>query len=135
MKQLAQDVEWLHQKGTPHGNLKPSNVLILNTHLHLAEPLLPTFPYSLRLRPIEGTCDYLSPEFHQGVISMAGDVWSLGVIFLEMFHCRRLRELQPLEGVLKPSLSNNYPSPALLAAVTLPDLQSLIACMLNSNPS
>jgi hypothetical protein len=51
-----------------------------------------------------------------------------------MIHGRRIRQLQDLNEVSKPSTMENYPSYALIAAVTHPDLQALIASMIRLPP-
>lgn len=104
MRQLAQNVEWLHRKKVPHGDLKPTNILYNDGQLMLSDVMMPAFPHCLRQRNIEGTYDYFPPEHFSAILSPASDIWALGIIFLEMFHGKRLRLLQQLEGIRKPSI-------------------------------
>lgn len=130
MKQIAQGIEWLHRKETPHGDLKPSNILVKEGQLVLIDVLPPFFKRCIRLRDTDAAFDYFAPEYFSGIVSFASDIWSLGIIFLEMFYGRRIRELQELKGIQKPSTTHNYPSSSLLAGVTHPNLQSLLIAML-----
>lgn len=93
MRQIAQGVEWLHQKRITHADLKPNNILLKEGQLIIADVMPPAFRGCLRLRELEGTYDYFAPELHLGEATSACDIWSLGVIFLEMFHERRIRSL------------------------------------------
>lgn len=96
MKQLAQCVEWLHSKGVVHGDIKPTNILYKDSQLLISDMMMPAFSHVLRLRDTPGTYDYFSPEHFSSLLSPASDIWSLGVIFLEMFHRKKVRELQQL---------------------------------------
>lgn len=58
MKQIAQGVRSLHHRQTPHGNLKPSNILLKDSNLYLSDLVSPSFSKCLRLRNIAGTYDY-----------------------------------------------------------------------------
>jgi len=135
MKQIAQGVEWLHRRGTPHADLKPSNILLKEGQLVFVDVLPPFFRNCVRLRDTDNTYDYFAPEYFSGVVSFASDIWSLGIIFVEMFYGRRMRELQELKGIQKPSTIHNYPSRSLLAGVTHLNLHALISAMLKDIPN
>jgi len=53
----------------------------------------------MRLRDIPGSCDYFPPEHYQGGVTMSGDVWSLGLIFVEMVLRKSIRELLNLATI------------------------------------
>ncbi|EKX49814.1 hypothetical protein GUITHDRAFT_161944 [Guillardia theta CCMP2712] len=79
--QLTSALKYLHKMGTPHGNLKPSNVLVAeDCHLHVCDMQL-----SSELCPPEASMVYCSPErFQDGKASFHDDVWAMGCVYLEM---------------------------------------------------
>jgi TonB family protein len=88
---------FLHREGLVHGHVRPSNILAIEdqlklssdgvfsidehakqSHLPAAEPRQSIFPAGLR-----HASPYDPPEIAKGIISPAGDVWSLGVTLVE----------------------------------------------------
>ena len=63
------------------GQLKPSNVLVVNDELKLASDTVR--PIGNSSPGIRRTSLYDAPERKDGVVSTAGDVWSLGVTLVE----------------------------------------------------
>jgi serine/threonine protein kinase len=61
--------------------------------LILSDMILPSFKKSLRLRDVPGAYDYYPREFFNDEMSNASDVWSLGIIFLEMYYGHSIRFL------------------------------------------
>jgi TonB family protein len=74
---LLDALTYLHSKGFVHSRIKPSNVLAVGDQLKLSAdsitPLLDATPASRR-RDV-----YDAPETAAGIVSPAGDVWSVGV--------------------------------------------------------
>ena len=92
-----QGLAFLHGEGLVHGHVRPSNILAIDDqlklssdgvlsidehaeqgHLPAAEPRQSIFPAGMR-----HTSPYDPPEIAKGIISPAGDVWSLGVTLVE----------------------------------------------------
>ena len=92
-----QALAFLHGKGLVHGHVRPSNILAIDdqlklssdgvfsidehaqqSHLPSAEPQEGIFPAGLR-----HASPYDPPEIAKGIISPAGDVWSLGITLVE----------------------------------------------------
>jgi TonB family protein len=70
-------LSYLHSKGFVHGRIKPSNVLASGDQLKLsADQLIPTTESNSEFRRRDA---YDAPETAAGIISPAGDVWSVGV--------------------------------------------------------
>lgn len=92
-------LEAAHARGLVHRDLKPANIMItVSGHVKLmdfgiARPLgqnapkdgpAGAAPQSDRTATIVGTPAYMPPEADQGVVSAAGDMFSLGVCLYEM---------------------------------------------------
>jgi TonB family protein len=92
-----QGLAFLHGEGLVHGHVRPSNILAIDDqlklssdgvfsidehaeqgHLPAAEPQQSIFPAGLR-----HASPYDPPEIAKGIISPAGDVWSLGITLVE----------------------------------------------------
>jgi serine/threonine-protein kinase len=71
---------FLHRNQMVHGELKPSNFLVVNDQLKLASDTVRAAGNSM-----SGivTSLYDPPELRDGVISTAGDVWALGITLVE----------------------------------------------------
>jgi serine/threonine protein kinase len=72
---------FLHQNQLVHGQLKPSNFLVVNDQLKLASDTVR--PIGNSASAIARTTLYDPPELNDGAISTAGDVWGLGITLVE----------------------------------------------------
>lgn len=93
MRQLLDAVEVLHRQGILHRDLKPDNVMVLDSKTDSPRVKLMDFDLArdLRMTPLTqtgellGTLPYMPPERISGQIcSEKGDIYALGVIFYEM---------------------------------------------------
>jgi hypothetical protein len=67
-EQVGQTVDWLHQQGVIHGNLKPTNVRLVQTQTGLAPRVLDAVWSSIGLAaPAPGQPTYLAPEQLRGI--------------------------------------------------------------------
>jgi TonB family protein len=73
---LLDALSYLHGKGVVHGRIKPSNVQAMGDELKLSADQIVSFaePNSAGRRDV-----YDAPETASGIMSPAGDVWSIGV--------------------------------------------------------
>jgi TonB family protein len=70
-------LSYLHGKGFVHGRIKPSNVLATGDQLKLSgDQILPSMESNSERRRRDA---YDAPETAAGIVSPAGDVWSVGV--------------------------------------------------------
>ncbi len=87
---LGLAIDYSHQRGFIHGNIKPSNILLTRhnkKHFDGGEPQLSDFGITQLLGGTTGVSSplYMSPEQAKGhAISSKSDIYSLGVILYEM---------------------------------------------------
>ena len=87
---LSMAIDYAHQNGIVHGNIKPSNILLdtgTSSHSKIGEPLLADFEWSSLLRTSNGSNAplYLAPEQIKGYpANERSDVYALGVILYEL---------------------------------------------------
>ncbi|GKV51893.1 hypothetical protein SLEP1_g58511 [Rubroshorea leprosula] len=106
--EVAHAIEYLHYHCQPaivHGDLKPSNILLDHEMVaHVGDFGLARFLISskktISLGTI-GTIGYVAPEYGMGgKASMAGDVFSFGILLLEMITGKR-----PTDAIFKDGLN------------------------------
>jgi TonB family protein len=74
-------LDFLHRKNLVHGQLKPSNFLVVEDRLKLAsDNIRPAGPPAARSST---PSVYDPPEAKDGSLSAAGDIWGLGVVIIE----------------------------------------------------
>ena len=78
-------LEYLHKQGFVHAHLKPSNIMAVNDCLKLSSDGLLRAGAKDEIAPNA----YDPPERLSGVVSPAGDVWSLGMTLIEVLTGRR----------------------------------------------
>jgi TonB family protein len=88
-----QALAFLHGEGLVHGHVRPSNILAIEDQLKLssdgissvAEPSHPPAPETQQSAAagLRHPSPYDAPEVAKGIISPAGDIWSLGITLIE----------------------------------------------------
>jgi len=97
-------LSYLHSKGFVHGRIKPSNVHAMGDHLQLSADQIVAFAES---HPAPRRRDvYDAPETAAGIVSPAGDVWSIGVTLVAA-----LTQNVSFEGASEIDPSRHDPSP------------------------
>jgi len=85
--QVAQGLNYLHGQNKVHRDLKPGNILRVNQQYKLADfGLSRTLNNKSHTQSVHnsGTIIYMPPEAFKGDISPAWDLWSLGIMLIEM---------------------------------------------------
>ena len=90
MLHILKGLQKLHSMGIAYRNIKPQNVLVTSTGVcKLSDFGLSKFinaqqGNSSDIINIVGTPLYMAPETANGIVSMKGDVWSVGILFHEL---------------------------------------------------
>lgn len=71
----------LHSKGFVHGHVKPSNIMAVDDRLKLSSDGILQSGESTRA--LQNSTPYSAPELRRTGVSVAGDVWSLGITLIE----------------------------------------------------
>jgi serine/threonine protein kinase len=112
---------FLHGKNLVHGQLKPSNFLVVDDQLKLASDTIR--PAGESTATITAPSVYDPPEANGGSSSAAGDIWSLGITLAEALTQH------------PASLPDGGLTSALVAAAVPPALANIVHQCLNHNPA
>ena len=89
LKQAAEAIDYAHSQHVLHGDIKPSNMLLQNGWLLLADfglaKLLLSSTYRSRTYAGVGTPEYIAPEQAMGKAEAASDRYSLAIIAYQAF--------------------------------------------------
>ena len=144
--QIADALDFVHQKGFIHRDIKPANILIdKEGHPHVADfglAIHETIQHEFR-NQLAGTWPYMSPEQVRGKsdhLDGRSDVWSLGVILYELLtrqkpfpsNNRLILEDQIQNRSPKPPRSTDRRIPKELEAICLRCLEKDVAARCSS---
>ena len=102
IEKLGRALTAMHERGVVHRDLKPENVIMLNQNSAAEQPVVIDLGSSAAKGPehqleetttLTGSLHYLAPERLAGQYSPASDLFSLGVMALELFTGMRPSEM------------------------------------------
>lgn len=80
---LAAALEFLHTKGILHQNIKPKNILLHGDKIIFTDIAMKSNPLNISISKADIAKNAKYQEPNSG--GKAGDIWSLGMVFLDMF--------------------------------------------------
>jgi serine/threonine protein kinase/ankyrin repeat protein len=114
---LGSAVNYLHEKGIRHRDLKPSNILIKDMRVFVTDfgtafNTSKSKKTSILERNVPRSISYLSPEgARYEPCNMSSDMWSLGVVFLELSTVLLGKKLSTFRRHLENSVSDKKVQP------------------------
>jgi tRNA A-37 threonylcarbamoyl transferase component Bud32 len=144
MLQIVDALQAIHAQNIVHRDLKPENIMVSERHgqRHFVKLLdfgLAITPAQSRLTMsgvVIGTIRYLPPErISEGISSVAGDIYSAGIIFYEMVTGSKPFWAEATGEVIHRILKT-YPLPPMEISCEIPrELNALIMAMIDKEPA
>jgi len=139
--QVANALDYAHQRGIVHRDIKPSNIIIDSAHCvkltdfgiaHIEDPNMPS---QTQAGEILGTPAYMSPEQVLGrPVQGSADIFSLGIIMYEMVSGDRPFKGENLSAIFHAITSYNPEPPHKLNPEVPKELSQLILKCLAKDP-
>jgi serine/threonine-protein kinase len=143
VEQLARAMQYAHEKGVIHRDLKPGNILLLSTLPKITDFGLAKLAAQAGARQTEtaaafGTPSYMAPEqaeAKRGPVDARTDVYGLGAILYELLTGRPPFRADSALETLKQVASADPARPRLLNAAVLRDLETVCLKCLEKEPA
>ncbi|BCL80625.1 serine/threonine protein kinase [Ktedonobacteria bacterium brp13] len=140
LEQIVEAIQYAHDRGILHRDIKASNVLLRNSHYaYLADFGLvksTTDDYSLtRTGFVLGTPEYMAPELLDNEATPQSDVYALGVLlYLMLTGTLPFKATTPM-GVMIKHVQELPPQPTIINPALPPAIETVLAHALMKEPS
>lgn len=136
--QMAQTLDYAHQRGIIHRDIKPANIILESdgqikiTDFGVARIEDPATPQQTLAGEVLGTPAYMSPEQALGQsVDGRTDIYSLGVVLYELSTGVRPFKGKTLSAILMAIIHDMPPEPITLNADISPELARIIMKCMN----
>jgi serine/threonine protein kinase len=138
---IARALDFAHQKGVIHRDVKPSNILLTQA----GEPMLSDFGVAKLFEMEEtseltgtgmgvGTPEYMAPEQTGRNVDHRADIYSLGIVLYEMLTGRRPYEADTPLDVLVKQVSEPLPKPSQFRKDIPAEVEKILLLALAKKP-
>jgi predicted Ser/Thr protein kinase len=139
MIQVCDGLEYAHQKGIVHRDIKPGNIFVLRNGrvkiLDFGIARIATEAGLTRTGLIMGTLRYMSPEQARGRVDHRSDIFSVGSVFYELLAYRPPFGGEDAMEILEQLRSENPPALTDVEPTVPRDLAAIIDHALQKDPA
>ncbi|HEX8995593.1 MAG TPA: FHA domain-containing serine/threonine-protein kinase [Ktedonobacterales bacterium] len=143
LEQAAQALDFAHQRGVVHRDVKPGNMLLRNPQLLLLSDFGVAKMLQDRTREqagepqVVGTPQYMAPEQCRadGALDGRSDIYAMGVVLFQCVTGRLPFYSDTPEGVMLKHMQEPPPHPSIIATLVPPSVERIILTAMAKDPA